>query len=106
MECREIKKSIPGFFSDELEGKELTEFIAHISQCEECEEEVTIQYLATEGIVRLEKGQTFELDKELDTMIKKRLEGAKLKRRIHFVLGIVEIVSILAIIAVFAYVLF
>ena len=65
MECREIKKSIPGFFSDELEGKELTEFIAHISQCEECKEEVTIQYLATEGIVRLEKGQTFELDKEL-----------------------------------------
>ena len=46
-------------------------FIAHIESCQECMEEVSIQFLITEGMNRLEQGDTFELKKELETIRKR-----------------------------------
>lgn len=104
MDCKEAKRAIPLFFADELEGKELKRFVKHIKGCPDCMEETTIQYLATEGLLRLEEGTTFNLDRELQEKLDEALNREKLKRRFRYLLFGVEIASILAILFVFIYV--
>ena len=47
MDCKEIQKMIPRFIQEDLENREIQAFVEHISQCEECREELDIQYLVT-----------------------------------------------------------
>lgn len=72
MKCKEAEKLIPLFLDDELENDDLREFMDHIEKCEECKEELTIQFLVLEGVARLETGNVFDLQKEL----KIRMDGA------------------------------
>ncbi len=65
MECKEAEKLISKFIDDELEQKEAVRFLAHIEECEECREELAIQFLVTEGIANLEQGTAFDLQGEL-----------------------------------------
>ncbi len=65
MDCKEAEKRIPPFLQDELDGAELEEFIDHVENCPECKEELSIQFLVTEGLERLEDGNNFNLQKEL-----------------------------------------
>lgn len=100
MDCKETNKMIPAFLNKELSGKELNRFMEHISNCPECKEELTIQFLVSEGMVSLEEGSTFDLQKELD----KQLEDARRKMRIRkgfqfFVYGL-EILVIITIITI------
>lgn len=66
MTCKELEKMIPLFLADDLDTDDLREFLEHIDQCEECEEELTIQFLVLEGLSRLEAGNVFDLKNELD----------------------------------------
>lgn len=79
MECKEVEKRIPSFLQEELGGSSLEEFIEHIENCAECEEELTIQLLVTEGLEHLEEGNNFNLQDEL--LLK--LEGAEHRIRVH-----------------------
>ena len=79
MDCKEVEKKIPSFLQEELGGVSLEEFMAHIESCPECEEELTIQLLVTEGLEHLEEGNNFNLEDEL--MIK--LEDAGHRIRVH-----------------------
>lgn len=79
MECREFERLIPGFLGDRLDYPTLKSFREHVEGCEECREELVIQFLVTEGIQRLENGSAFDLQKELND----RLEEAKRKIRFH-----------------------
>ncbi len=79
MDCKEAEKRIPSFLQDELDGSSLEEFIEHIESCPECEEELTIQLLVTEGLERLEEGNNFNLQDEF--LIK--LEDAEHRIRVH-----------------------
>ena len=67
--CKDYEKLIPDFLASKLDSEETEKFIAHIEQCQECMEEVSIQFLITEGMNRLEDGNTFELSKELAVLI-------------------------------------
>lgn len=71
MECREAEKLIRKFIDDEMEYKETVQFMEHIKECENCKEELAIQFLVTEGIANLEEGAAFDLQGELD----RRMEG-------------------------------
>lgn len=73
MDCKEFEKLIPDFVSDKLNYQDLKYFISHMDSCEDCREELSIQFLVTEGMQRLEDGRAFDLQKELQ----QRLEGAK-----------------------------
>lgn len=106
MDCKEVKRAIPLFLADELEGKELKEFVKHLKECSDCMEETTIQFLATEGLNRLEEGTTFDLDKELKDKLVSALRREELRQRFRFLLIGVEIISIIIIIFVFIYVFF
>ena len=80
MKCKDAVRLIPLFLDDDLDNKDLSEFLKHIDNCEECREELTIQFLVKEGMHRLESGNTFNLKVELDYMLKdarKRLKTRK-----------------------------
>ena len=48
MTCKEVEKWIPLFLRDDLDTDDLREFMEHIDKCEECREELSIQFLDTE----------------------------------------------------------
>ena len=79
MDCKEFERLIPDFVSDKLDYQNLKRFIRHMDHCENCREELTIQFLVTEGMQRLEDGRAFDLQKELQ----QRLEEAKKQVRLH-----------------------
>ena len=76
MNCDAAQKLIPEFLDDDLDNQELADFIEHIESCPECKEELTIQFLVKVGMKRLEDGNTFNLNRELEILLgdaKKRL---------------------------------
>lgn len=77
-DCKQIEKLIPRFLSDDLYMEELREFMDHIESCEACREELTIEFLVSEGLVRLENGAVFDLQKELEGRI------ANAQKHLHF----------------------
>ena len=90
MECREFEKDIADFITKKMDYPILKRFYEHVEHCADCREELNIQFLVTEGMQRLEKGSTFELEQ--------RLEEARKSIRYHsafLYLGIaMEIVAV------------
>ena len=84
MDCKEFNGLIQDFLHDRLDEIKLTEFLEHIDECENCRDELRIQYMIYEGLERLETGATFDVDKDLSDLMdlqRKRLrtrEGIKL----------------------------
>ena len=56
MDCKQAEKIIPSFLRKDLEGRKLAQFVEHIEDCPECREELSIQFLVTEGMEKLEEG--------------------------------------------------
>ena len=71
MKFKEFEKLIPGFIEDRLDYSAMKRFSEHMEQCDNCKEEVVIQFLVTEGVQRLEDGRAFDLQKELDRRLSK-----------------------------------
>ena len=69
MECAEFEKRIPDFIKRELDYVTLKAFAGHVEHCPRCKEELTIQFLIDEGLVRLEEGNAFDLNHELRVRI-------------------------------------
>lgn len=94
MECREFEKLIPDFIAGKLDYPTLKRFYEHVRQCPDCREELDIQFLVQEGMQRLEQGNAFDLQSELE----QRMEAAEKSIRFHsavLYLGIVmEIVAV------------
>ena len=82
MNCKDAEKKIPYFLQDELDGSRLKEFVEHINACSECREELSIQFLVSEGLERLEEGNNFNLQEELLM----KLEDAEHQVSIHRIL--------------------
>ena len=74
--------------------------------CEECKEELTIQYLSSEGISRLEEGKTFDLDRELSEYMLQTRKGIRRRRRIAIGILVFEVlaVAVIAMICIYAYI--
>lgn len=98
MSCRETRKHIDQFIKDELEGRELWDFIKHIMECPECMEELEIQYLVSEGIQHLEKGSTFDLQGQLDKKIEKAEKKIRARKWVIAFMYVIEVIAILAVI--------
>lgn len=79
MECRECEKLIPGFIKGKLNYPTLRRFYGHLRQCQDCREELDIQFLIQEGMQHLEEGDAFDLQSELD----ERMEAAEKSIRYH-----------------------
>ena len=79
MDCKEFERLIPDFISDKLDYQSLKRFNSHMKDCENCREELTIQFLVTEGVQRLEDGSAFDLQGEL----RQHLEESNRRVRRH-----------------------
>lgn len=95
MDCKEFERLIPDFIGRKLDYQTLIQFDKHMENCEECREELVIQLLVSEGMQRLEEGDAFDLQSELD----ERLAEAKRKIKFHssflFVGAILEILTVM-----------
>ncbi len=106
LSCKEFAGMIPDFLGDRLGDAELAEFLHHWESCENCKEELSINYLVMEGLERLETGEAFNLQKDL----RAEIDGARnrLRKRTSLArasMGI-EILTIAAFILVMSVVLF
>ena len=79
MNCKEFEKNIPEFIAGKLDFLTLQEFGEHMQECPGCKEELVIQFLVTEGMQRLEDGDAFDLQRELEI----RLTESKRKVKNH-----------------------
>ncbi|MBD5491821.1 MAG: zf-HC2 domain-containing protein [Lachnospiraceae bacterium] len=101
MNCKEAEKKIPLFLDDDLDGRELAEFVEHIEDCPDCKEELSIQFLVTEGMDQLEQGNNFNLQKALLLMLGDAEDKVRINRILRNILLCLEIaVAAMIIIAV------
>ncbi|RKM57041.1 hypothetical protein D6853_03215 [Butyrivibrio sp. X503] len=84
MTCKDAEKLIPLFLDDDLDNRDLSDFLYHMDNCAECKEELTIQFLVKVGMKRLEDGNTFNLKRELEGLLSDA--GRRLKVRQSLVL--------------------
>lgn len=97
MDCKEFERLIPDFIDQKLEYLTLKRFCQHVRECPECKEELVIQFLVSEGMARLEEGDAFDLNKELD----KRLAEAERKiQRSNAFLNAGSVVELLSMAAI------
>lgn len=100
MTCKDTEKIIPAFLKRELDGKALKQFLNHIETCEECKEELSIQYLVMAGTTILETGNSFDLQKELEKLLKEAKKVAKQKKQLTIALYIFEFCAIATVIGI------
>ena len=98
MDCKETRKNINRFIEDELEGRQLQDFMKHITDCAECKEELAIQYLVAEGIQHLEKGSTFDLQGQMEKKIESAEKKIRSRKRVIAVMYVMETIAILGVI--------
>lgn len=106
LECREYERLIPDFVDQKLEYMTLKRFCEHVKSCPECREELTIKFLISEGMMRLEEGDAFDLNRELE---KRMVEARKIIRRNDRFLnaGIVfEMISMVAVLCFIFWIIF
>ncbi len=99
MNCKEAEKTIPSFLNDELDGDDLADFLEHIEECPECKEELSIQFLVSEGLEQLEQGNNFNLQEALVETLDSaddRIRINRLLRRVLFGLELAVAVAIVA----------
>ncbi|MGL5260372.1 MAG: zf-HC2 domain-containing protein [Lachnospiraceae bacterium] len=84
MNCKEIEKCIPLFIDNTLDEHDLIEFINHIEICEDCREELNIQFLVMAGMTLLEDGTSYDLDEEMRQLIITAKRKLVFKRKMRF----------------------
>ena len=106
MDCKEFNGLIQDFLHDRLAEMKLSEFLSHIEECEDCRDELRIQYLIYEGLERLEAGATFDVDKDLADLMELQSKRLRSRQGIKMTAIASEIMTIAAFIIVLFVVLF
>ncbi len=97
MDCKEFEKLIPEFIDREMDFSTLNKFNDHMKSCENCKEELVIQFLVTEGIHRLEDGDSFDLQKELEERLTESRRVIRRRNSFLYSFAILESLIVLAI---------
>lgn len=100
MDCKEFEKLIPDFFERKMDFLTLNQFNQHMKECSECKEELTIRFLVTEGIQRLEEGDAFDLQKELGQHLEESERKIKKSKRFLRMGEVFELLAILVIVGI------
>ncbi|MBQ9991601.1 MAG: zf-HC2 domain-containing protein [Lachnospiraceae bacterium] len=106
MDCKANQKMLPAFLAGKLETRELKQFLIHVENCEECMEELTIQYLVMTGAAILEEGNSFDLHKELEGLLEEARKRVRKRRILTIFSYLCEIFAILAVILILIMVVF
>lgn len=100
MDCKAAEKLIPDFIRGRMETRTAKHFLAHVKKCASCKEELSIQFLVTVGLERLEDGEAFNLNKELSSRIAVAERHVKIRERLQWGLYYFEAIAVLAVILV------
>ena len=104
MDCKETERMIPLFLEDNLDNQEMQEFLIHVNSCASCREELTIQFLISIGLKRLEDGNTFNLAGELEQKLRDAGHKMKVRSSLQWsalVLQVLVVIALIILIAVF-----
>ncbi|MGN0402663.1 MAG: anti-sigma factor family protein [Acetatifactor sp.] len=93
MNCKEFEQLIPDYIEKKLDYFKLKSFNEHMEQCPDCKEELVIQFLVTEGIQRLEQGNAFDLQGELNQRFEEAKRKVKFYGRFSMAGEILEVVA-------------
>lgn len=102
MDCKQFEKLIPHYIDGTMDYPTLKEFQAHMDACSSCMEDLSISFLVSDGLHRLESGDAFDLQKELKAKIS---EGLKRLHRNDLALEIGKYVQGIAMALLFAFVI-
>lgn len=106
MKCKQVEKMIPFYLKDELDTDDLRAFVEHINKCETCKEELTIQFLVQEGMVRLESGNVFDLNRELKLHMENAEHSLKTRENMKLFLYGLEGLVVVAFFTLIALIIF
>lgn len=81
MDCKNVEKLISKFLKDECTPKEEAMILEHIKGCPDCKEDLTIELLIQEGLSRLESGESFDLNAELEKCLEEKVHKKKEHKR-------------------------
>lgn len=70
MNCKEFEKMIQDYVHKNLDFVMTKRFAEHLKGCPNCKEELNIQFLVNEGLLRLEDGNAFDLQHEMNELMK------------------------------------
>ena len=82
MDCKETQRCIALFLKDELDNETALSFAEHVYACQECMEELTIEYLLLEGINRLENADDIDVKSELEEKLNRIITRKRIYGRI------------------------
>ena len=99
MTCKEFERIIPEYMQKKLDFMTEKQFVEHMHACPTCKEELNIQFLVEEGLVRLEDGRAFDLQKEIKELLRESDKKVKVHEKAVKIGKIVEIIIMLAVIA-------
>ena len=88
-----------------MDNRTAIRFLKHVKECASCKEELSIQFLVSVGLERLEDGEAFNLNKELTNRLENAHRQVKMRRRIQAGLYVYETAAIFAAILVVALVI-
>lgn len=100
--CKDYEKMINDYIGDLLNEDEVLDFLSHIENCPSCKEELTIQFMVSQGLNKLEENGTFDLNKELSEKINSSLKAIKVRNLVIF-LSIAGFLSVIVAIAIFIF---
>jgi hypothetical protein len=90
MTCKEAEQMVMPYINDELTDKELNVFLAHISECKSCYEELEIYYTLYAGLSQLDgenEGQ------DMHNLLQEAMRASQLRIRGHKILNIYYVLS-------------
>ena len=106
MECKDVEKQVPDFIGKKMDYVALKDFAEHVENCPKCKEELTIQFLIEEGLVRLEEGSAFDLNHELWARMNEAEKKIHRNDRVIIVGVVFEYIAMAAIAAVVISIIF
>lgn len=106
MDCKRVEKKIPKFLNNEMDVYSLKAFLKHVESCPECKEELSIQFLVTEGMNALENGDSYDLKNALENRLKKSYHEIDVNNRLFWIRNIVFALSIVLLLVCIALIYF
>ena len=106
MNCKKAVSLIPAYLEDSLDAKDLQAFLEHIDNCPDCSEELSIQFLITEGLSTLSTGDSYDLQTAMTDRVRESHREISVHNRLFMIRNIGVILVVLFAVAALAAVYF
>lgn len=94
--CKKTERMIPDYLNKNLSNSDLILFMNHIDNCKSCKEELSIQFLISEGLITLNEGGSFNLSEALNSNINRAHRYILFVKRLFWVRNIALFLVVIA----------